>query len=127
MNKRLADWLIDEWVIDSQMMALAQQLLRLLFSMYTVSIFKIHALNWVVAPHILLFQSEVENCPLEGWQTLSQIQTQPLCSAPSLEKEYSPLGLIKILVEWKQRHYVSPKPINLFESLRYKFLLSFQD
>lgn len=70
-------------------------------------------LTWIVDPHILLFQSEVEDCPLGGWQTLSQVRTQPMCSTPSLEKEYYPSGLIKISVEWKQRHYVSPKRINL--------------
>lgn len=74
---------------------------------------KFMLLTWIVVPDILLLQSGVEDCPLGGWQTLSRVRTRPLCSTPSLEKKYSPSEFIKISVEWKQRHYVSPKPTNL--------------
>lgn len=94
----------------------AQQLLRLLSYIWHQYL-KFMLLTWIVVPHILLFQSEVEGCPLGGWQTLSRVRTQSMCSTPSLEKEFYLSRLIKILVECKQRHYVSPKWINLREVL----------
>lgn len=44
MNKWLAGWLIDEWVIDGQMKALGPAIAQTPL-IYMASIFKIHALN----------------------------------------------------------------------------------
>ena len=105
--------LTDERVVDGQMNSWAQRLLRHLSGIYIASILKIHAFNMDCgSPHFPVSKWSGD-CPFGGWQTPSWVRTWPLCRTPSLEKEYSPSGLIKISVEWKQRRYVSSKWINL--------------